>query len=119
MTDDEIDRLLFALPLEEPPADLRGRILAATVARPPVLFAPWELWVLGTALALAVWLTVGLLGAQPDPAVRIAAAAAGALRALLATGATTCYWLAVGALAAWTISQLTLMPRRPAPMMKR
>ena len=34
MTDDDLDRALFALPLEEPPADLHGRILAATVLRP-------------------------------------------------------------------------------------
>jgi hypothetical protein len=31
---DDIDRALFALPLEAPPADLRERILAATVRAP-------------------------------------------------------------------------------------
>ncbi len=43
MTDDELDRALFALPLEEPPADLHGRILAATVLRPAPTFRVWEL----------------------------------------------------------------------------
>ena len=33
MTDDELERALAALPLEEPPADLHARILAATVCR--------------------------------------------------------------------------------------
>jgi len=33
MTDDELDRALFALPLEEPPADMHQRIMSATVLR--------------------------------------------------------------------------------------
>ena len=40
MTDDELDRALFALPLEEPPADLRARILAATVCGSAPAFRP-------------------------------------------------------------------------------
>ncbi len=41
MTDDELDRALFALPLEQPPAAMHQPILAATVLRaaplPPTL----------------------------------------------------------------------------------
>ena len=38
-SDDALDRALFALPLEEPPADLRASILTATVYRPAPAFS--------------------------------------------------------------------------------
>jgi hypothetical protein len=56
MTDAEIERALFALPLEEPPADLHARILAATIHRPRQIFQVWEIWVIGTLLAVMFWL---------------------------------------------------------------
>ena len=55
---DDLDRLLFALPLEEPPRDLRSSILASTIYRPAFPIKVWETWILGTLLALAVWLGV-------------------------------------------------------------
>ncbi len=56
-TDDELDRLLAALPLEEPPAELRTSILAATVQRVPAEpVDPWEASAWGLLLAFAAWL---------------------------------------------------------------
>jgi hypothetical protein len=55
-SDDALDRALFALPLEEPPADLRAAILTATVYRPAPLFKPWEIGLLGAVAAIACWL---------------------------------------------------------------
>ena len=52
MTDDDLDRALFALPLEEPPADLHRRIMAATVLRPAPEFRQWELWALVLGVVL-------------------------------------------------------------------
>src|SRR5215469_195423 len=57
-SDDALDRALFALPLEEPPADLRAAILTATVYRPAPLFKPWEIALLGSVAAIATWLIV-------------------------------------------------------------
>jgi hypothetical protein len=74
MTDDELERALFALPLEEPPAGLRDRILAATVARPRLTFRAWEIWLIGTLVALMVWLTVLVATSAPDVGGVISAA---------------------------------------------
>ena len=54
--DDALDRALFALPLEEPPTDLRASILKATIYRPAPIFKAWELAVLGSVAAVMVWL---------------------------------------------------------------
>lgn len=112
-SDDELDRALFALPLEEPPANLRHSILAATVYGPPVPapVRPWELWLLGGALALIVWLCIAIFSG----------AGAATLGSLDETGAsvlaffsqpTTLFWIAVGGGAAFWLSQtnLTLAP---------
>jgi hypothetical protein len=58
MDDDALDRAIEALPLEEPPADLRPRILTATIYRPAPLFAPWEAGLLGAGIAVIAWLVV-------------------------------------------------------------
>ncbi|HUY10864.1 MAG TPA: hypothetical protein VMV73_01240 [Candidatus Dormibacteraeota bacterium] len=55
--DDDLDRLLATLPLEEPPAGLRSDILTATVHRVPAdPVASWEAALLGLLLALALWM---------------------------------------------------------------
>ena len=59
-SDDALDRALFSLPLEEPPADLRAAILTATAFRPAPLFKPWEVALLG-ALAAVVLLLVAMI----------------------------------------------------------
>ena len=53
--DDALDRALFALPLEEPPTDLRASILKATIYAPAPIFKTWELVVLGAVAAVMVW----------------------------------------------------------------
>lgn len=57
-TDDQLDRALFALSLEQPPEGMREAILANTVFRPAPPFKLWEAWGLGLAAAIMVWLIV-------------------------------------------------------------
>jgi hypothetical protein len=57
-SDDVLDRALFALPLEEPPSDLRGSILTATAYRPAPPFSVWEAVVIGVLSAVTLWLLV-------------------------------------------------------------
>ncbi len=71
MTDDELELALFALPLEAPPGDLRARILAATVDRPALTFAAWEIWAVGTLLAFMVWLAFLVLTSVPNFALAL------------------------------------------------
>src|SRR6202166_5448986 len=54
---DTLDRALAVLPLEDPPASLHARIMAATVYRPRASVQQWEVCTLATLAALAVWLT--------------------------------------------------------------
>jgi hypothetical protein len=54
--DDALDRALFALPLEEPPANLRASILTATVYRHAPAFSFWEITGFGVMAAVFVWL---------------------------------------------------------------
>jgi hypothetical protein len=56
--DDALDRALFALPLEEPPAELRAKILTSTIYRPAPPFSHWELAVIGSLTAVLAWLLV-------------------------------------------------------------
>jgi Na+/proline symporter len=112
--DDDLDRALAALPLEEPPARLHARILAATVDAPPVAapFHPWELWLVGVLAALAVWLS-WLVVAEPHLAQRFSDALATSI-ATVAASSQTWLWVAIGALAAAAISATSapLAPRR-------
>jgi hypothetical protein len=57
---DDLDRALFALPLEAPPPGLRDSILRATIYAPVAepAFRPWEIAAIGAALAVAVWLGI-------------------------------------------------------------
>ena len=57
-SDDALDRALFALPLEEPPEDLRASILTATVYRPVPVFAAWEIAAIGAVAAVGIWFAV-------------------------------------------------------------
>jgi hypothetical protein len=112
MTEDELDRALFALPLEEPPADLRRRILAATVFRPAPTFRAWELWLLAGALALAGLLTFWMLGSGPFTGIRLTDAIDAAMRSAGLFSRSTYVWIAIGASSVWWISSLSFMPAR-------
>jgi len=118
MTDDELERALLALPLELPPADLRPRILAATVLAGQPAFRWWELWSIGTLAALAVWLCIDVVHAGPH-----ALAALGRMSAALTTAGLaspmTLFWLALGASSALWISNPTFMPRLRVTVTKR
>ncbi len=108
----ELDRMLAALPLEEPPPGLRARILAATVYRPVPVMRTWEVWVLGFVVALAVWMT-WMLASSPHLVERLASASERVIDAGGLTSLSTLLWLAVGVSSAWWISLLTFpSPRR-------
>ena len=68
--DDALDRALFALPLEEPPADFRAGILSATIYRPAPVFSFRELVTLSAICAVLVWLVAAViltLAVKPQP----------------------------------------------------
>lgn len=107
--DEDLERALFALELEEPPADLRSSILAATIYRPPVPVRPWEVWVLGGFCALLAWIAVLSTHGHSVPAFAT-------LEAYLAAGLSAfakpeiLFWTAAGGGMALWISQLNLTP---------
>ncbi|MBD5654959.1 MAG: hypothetical protein IAI50_07225 [Candidatus Eremiobacteraeota bacterium] len=58
---DDLDRAIFALPLDAPPSGLRDAILRATIyaeSVSPLAFARWEIAGIGAALALGAWLVL-------------------------------------------------------------
>ena len=110
--DDALDRALAALPLEEPPADLHARIMAATVYRPEPVVGGWEVWLVGTLIALAAWLA-WLVASAPQAGERLTDAAVRVIENAGFTSDYTMLWVAVGASAAWWISQLSF-PTRPS-----
>ncbi|HEY1654759.1 MAG TPA: hypothetical protein VGF86_06585 [Candidatus Tumulicola sp.] len=101
-SDDALDRALFALPLEEPPSDLRGSILAATAFRPAPPFGVWEVAALGALAAVTLWLGVliamGGAGLFLQTVTTMASAIESSLSSVtvlawLAAGAATALWL--------------------------
>jgi hypothetical protein len=109
--DDDLDRALAALPLAEPPAGFHARVMAATVYRPEPVVRGWEVWAIGTLVAVAAWL-IWLVSSAPHATERIAGALISAVETAGLTSPTTVLWLAVGASAAWWISQLTFPSSR-------
>lgn len=102
---DELDRALFALPLEAPPPGLRGAILRSTVgaARAPFTrtlpFGTWDIAGIGAALAIALWFVLTCLG-NPNLAATFTTNTLAAVSALYEPA--TLLWLAVGgAVVAW------------------
>jgi hypothetical protein len=107
----DLDRMLAALPLEEPPAGLRSRILSATVYRPEPAMRAWELWAIGTLIALTVWF-VWLLATAPHAGARFVELTTTVVEDGGLTSLTTLLWFAVGISAAWWISQLSFPTAR-------
>jgi hypothetical protein len=102
--DDALDAALFALPLEEPPTDLRAAILSATIFRPAPLFSLREVMTLGALAALIVWLVAAVVGGgaslfvhslQAVGAATLHASGNIALLGWLAAGAATAIWLSI------------------------
>jgi 4-amino-4-deoxy-L-arabinose transferase-like glycosyltransferase len=113
MTDDELERALFALPLEEPPADLRRRILSATVYRPRMIFRTAEIWGLGTALAIMVWLSWYVMTGIPNVGGKFGFVFSSLLAVVGGNiPANAWLWLALGVSSTIWISQVSLMPAR-------
>jgi len=102
--DDALDRALFALPLEEPPANLRAAILTATIYRPAPVFSFRELVVLAAICAVVVWLLAAVVVSGDSLFVHsLQALGTGAVRALgntslvlwAAAGGATAIWLSL------------------------
>lgn len=108
-SDDELERALFALPLEEPPVDLRASILTATIYRAPAPFKAWEVWSLGAIVAVAVWL-VGLIFAGGAGRAMDTLTLMGGYIAAFMTQPVNLIWLALGGGTALWMSQLNLTP---------
>lgn len=104
LDDDALDRALFALPLEEPPAGLRSAILTSTVYRPAPLFSFYELLGLGAIVAVLVGLVTlvamsgGTLFVHSLQAIGIAFDRAFlnvSTLAWMAAGGATAVWLSI------------------------
>jgi hypothetical protein len=110
---DELDRALFALPLEEPPAGLRESILRATVYGPvanAIAFNFWEVAGIGAALAVAVWLAL-LLVADKEFAMQASILAVTLFRA--AANPATLVWCAMGGWIAIVVTSLNAPSLQP------
>ncbi len=113
---DDLDRALFALPLEEPPTGLRDSIFAITLKAPrlePASLGWWESIGVGVVLALAVWLVYAI--------VTNGTIAAQAMSALIVFGRALAtplvlFSLALGFSAVFIVSWL---PSRPARIVVR
>lgn len=113
--DDALDRALFALPLEEPPADLRSRILLGTAYRPAPIFSYLELAAIGSLGAVAVWMIVLLVLGGGSLFVQTLSAIGSTTVAVLSNGATLA-WLAAGAATALWLTLFTgSLPLLPVP----
>jgi hypothetical protein len=113
---DELDRALFALPLETPPPGLRQAILNATIfAQQRVTtesaVRPWEAWAVGGAFAVAVWLVYALI-AYKGFALAFTAETMATARSFAEP--STLVWLGAGAaVAAWLLFFNSLGLRLP------
>lgn len=107
--DDELERALFALDLEKPPAGLRDSILAATIYRVPLGAAirPWEPWLYGGLLAVVAWMLILVLHGSADHTVARAVSYANHALALFSQPRLL-FWIGVGGAATAWISQLNL-----------
>lgn len=106
-SDDELDRALFALELEEPPADLRASILAATVYRPQPALKAWEMWGLGLLCALLAWLLIAVARGQAPEAGSLAMYVDHGVE--IFSQPKTLFWVAIGGGAAIWLSQMNLI----------
>jgi hypothetical protein len=108
-SDDELERALFAMPLEEPPAELRASILAGTIYRAPAPFKAWEVWTLGAIVGLAVWLVWLIVAGGADSAMETIGIIGGYITAFF-TQPLNLVWLTLGGATALWMSQLNLTP---------
>lgn len=107
--DDELDRALFALPLEPLPAGLRASIMAAVTAAPGPVLSRWETVGIGAILALGAWLL--LLFTHNDLSLGLAVGPLASDLGRALTMPDTLRWLGFGIAAALCITLVTV-PRR-------
>ncbi len=105
-SDDALDRALFALPLEEPPSDLRVSILASTAYRPAPAFSAWETAGLGAVVAVTLWLVVLIGMGGGGLFLQTLATIVTSIESAL-SNVTIDAWLATGAMAAFWLSFFT------------
>ena len=111
---DDLDRAIFALPLEAPPPDLRASILRATSGAPTpalsaLLFTRNEIVGIGLALAIAAWLVLAAI-ADHRFATTVTTEAYAVLREL--TEPTTLAWTTFGGAIAAALTLTNLSPLR-------
>lgn len=111
---DDLDRAIFALPLAEPPPDLRVAILRATVGMPlpavaTALFTRYEIVGIGLALAVAAWLVLAAI-ADHRFAATMTADAEGIVRVLAEP--TTLAWMTLGGAIATVLTLANFAPVR-------
>lgn len=94
--DDALDAALFALPLEEPPANLRSAILSATIYHHSPVFSLREIMTLGALCAVIVWLVAAVIGGGGALFVH-SLQAVGATMLRAGTNVTLIGWIAAGA----------------------
>jgi hypothetical protein len=104
--DAELERALFALPLEAPPSDLRASILTATVYRPAPPFSVWEATLVGAISAVLLWL-IALIAMGGAPLFVQTIAAIGTVIERPLYHVTTLAWLATGIAAAFWLTFFT------------
>jgi hypothetical protein len=110
--DDALDTALFALPLEEPPADLRASILSATIFRHHPVFSLREVVVIGALSAVIVWLVAAVIGGGASLFVH-SLQAVGATLLHVGSNLTLLGWVAAGAATAVWLSIFTGFQPRP------
>jgi hypothetical protein len=110
--DDELDRAIFALPLEPLPEGLRSSIMAAVSAAPAPEFSRWDIGGIGVILALATWLC--LIVFTGGDGLRATFATAGTALARVASDPTTLLWFALGASTAVWLSLVSFPSRMAA-----
>lgn len=117
-SDDELDRALLELPLEEPPPGLRASILAATVYKPDSALKLWEVYVVGALLALIAWFAAVIFANGVDNFVRTLLAFSSSLSAGLSNSGAL-LWISLGSSATIWIYILSLMPWHEAGRLQR
>jgi hypothetical protein len=104
---DALDRALFALPLEEPPAEMRAAILDSTVYRQHHAFPWWESVTFGVLGAIGIWLIAAIFLGGGSLFVHTLGAISSTVISALSHGATA-MWLAAGAATAVWLSLFTV-----------
>jgi hypothetical protein len=107
--DDELDRAIFALPLEPLPAGLRASIMAAVTAAPGPVLSRWETFGIGAILALGAWLVLLFAHGNWDIGRTLGPLALALGRALIVPD--TLRWVGFGIAAALIVS-LVSIPQR-------